>query len=333
MLFELLEQQRKKDWRFSEYRPRISQNGRCARASVYDRLGYQEEKEAPDGRSLSIIEEGHLHEESIIRQLERLNVRITDRQRWIEIPAKTHTGLIRGRIDGILHLTQDLLVLAAAQNASVLPWIKPGAYLLEAKCISDYAFEYLGESPLPSHEDQTHLYLHKLLEDGIDAAVIIYKNRESGEWRVYWVQYDADRVIAAFKRYEQVEDYARNGILPARVASDHKQYPCSRCEFQTLCWDGWEEELEIATEGKLSPEMEEKVGRYHELKVTISPLEKEKETLKEEIKVWMRGENLSSAKVKDLHVELKKREREGKNPELHLNVNPIRIPGTKKKAS
>lgn len=338
MFAELLEHQRKNDWHFSEYRPRISQNGRCTRASVYDRLGYQEEKEPPDARSLSIIEEGRLHEESIIQQLERLDVKITERQAWIETPAKTHTGLIRGRIDGLLHLTEDVLTLARNLKIPVAEWVKPGIYLLETKCISDYAFEYLGERPLPSHEDQTHLYLHNLLEDGIDSGVVIYKNRETGEWRVFWLQYDAERVIAAFKRYEQVEDYAQHGILPPRVVSDQKQYPCSRCEFQALCWDGWEEELEIAIDGKLPAEMEEKVHRYHDLKEMISPLDKEKETLKEEIKVWMRGQNLSSAKVNDLLVQLKKYDRSGKttpaHPELHLNVNPIKVPRTtKKKAS
>jgi hypothetical protein len=328
MFAELLENQRKKDWHFSEYRPRISQNGRCTRASVYDRLGYQEEKEPPDARSLSIIEEGRLHEESIIQQLERLNITIAERQHWIEIPAKTHTGLVRGRIDGLLHLTEEILSLARSLDISVPAWVKPGIYLLEAKCISDFAFQYLKESPLESHEDQSHLYLHKLLEDGIDSAIVIYKNRETGEWRVYWPQYDAHRVIAAFKRYEQVEEYAKQGILPPRVASDQNQYPCTRCEFKNLCWGGWEEELETSVEGKLSAQMEEKVLRYHELKEIVSPLEKEKENLKEEIKVWMRGENIISANVNDLHVQLKKYDRQEKiipaHPELHLNVNPIK---------
>jgi hypothetical protein len=335
MFAELLEHQRKNDWHFSEYRPRISQNGRCTRASVYDRLGYQEEKEPPDARSLSIIEEGRLHEESIIQQLERLNIKITDRQGWIEIPAKTHTGLIRGRIDGMLHLTQDHLSLARDLKIPVPDWVKPGIYLLEAKCISDYAFQFLGERPLPSHEDQTHLYLHKLLEEGIDSAVVIYKNRESGEWRVYWLQYDADRVTAAFKRYEQVEDYAQRGVLPPRVASDHNRYPCSRCEFKTLCWDGWEAEFETAAEGTMPAGMEEKVNRYHELKEMISPLDKEKETLKEEIKVWMLGQNISAARVNDLDVQLKKYDRKENttpaHPELRLNVDPIKVPKAAKK--
>jgi hypothetical protein len=212
-------------------------------------------------------------------------------------------------------------------NISVPVWIKPGIHLLEAKCISDFAFQYLKEAPLDSHEDQTHLYLHKLLENGIDSAVIIYKNRETGEWRVYWMQYDAERVIAAFKRYEQVEEYAERGVLPPRVTSDQNQYPCNRCEFKKLCWDGWKEELEISVEGKLSAEMGDKVLRYHELKEIISPLEKEKENLKEDIKVWMRGENMISAKVNNLLVQLKKYDRGEKiipaHPELHLNVNPI----------
>ncbi len=330
MFAELLELQRKKDWRFSEYRPRISQNGRCIRASVYDRLGHQEEKEPPDARALSVIEEGHLHEDSIIQQLQRLNVPVTERQLWIEIPAKTHTGMIRGRIDGLLHLSDGVISLARSLAIAVPAWVRPGTYLLEAKCISDYAFDYLADSPLPAHEDQSHLYLHKLLEQGIDSAVVIYKNRETGQWRVFWLQYNADRVIEAFKRYEQVEDYAGHGLLPPRISSDQDQYPCSRCEFKTLCWDGWEEELEIAVEGQLTPEMEQKVARYYDLKEMISPLDKERETLKEEIKVWMRGQNVSSAKVRDLCVQLKKYDRKEKiippHPELHLNVNPIKVP-------
>ena len=250
MLTELVAAHRAKSWKTLPYRPRISQNGRCIRAAVYDRLGYEEEKEPPAPSSIAVIEEGNIHEEDIKNKLRAIGVPVTNEQMEIEIPAQTHTGRIRGKIDGIIELSEAVIRQAEDLNITIPKEIHPGKYLLEAKSISHRGFDYLDEFPLDHHATQCQTYLHKLLEDQIDAALIIYKNRNNGDWKEYWLPYDPIFAISALEKFEQIESHAGSGQLPPRVSSEPNNYPCTTCEFHKLCWLNWHNELDALSPGK-----------------------------------------------------------------------------------
>ncbi|MCI0618650.1 hypothetical protein L0244_37205 [bacterium] len=328
MLTEIVAAARAQSWKTIPYRPRISQNGRCIRAAVYDRLGYQEEKEPPGPLSIAMIEEGHIHEEDIKNKLRAIGVPVINEQMEIEIPAATHTGVIRGKIDGIIELSEDVIRLAGSLGITVPEGIHAGRYLLEAKSISHRGFDYLDELPLDHHATQCQTYLHKLLEAQIDTALIIYKNRDNGDWKEYWLSYDPAVSIAALEKFEQVESFAGSGTIPPRISSGPNNYPCSTCEFHKLCWANWQNELEALQPGNLTEEISAKVLRYRQLSESISALDKEKEQLKEEIKLWMSTNSVSMAKVEHLIAKLNHLQMKEKiipaHTELRLNVYPMK---------
>lgn len=337
MIKELLAQKRLEDWKHSDYRPRISESASCIRAGVYDRLGFQSEKEKPSAESIAIIEDGNLHEEDMVRKLERIGIRVTNRQELIEIPGRTHTGLIRGKTDGRLFLADQVINAAKALGVRLPEDMLPGTYLVELKSIGDYGFEILNSQPIRSHQLQTQLYLHKLLEMGIDKALVIYKCRETADIKWFLVRYDPELVAEAFKHFEDIERYASFGLLPARAASDSDKFPCSRCGFRKLCWEDFDTEIQSATAGVLEPEIAEKVARYQDLKEMISPLEAEKKKLSEEIKVWMQNNLVNYATADGYYVALKRYRMEERitpaHEEYRLTINPLRAEGEKRKTA
>ena len=327
MFPELLNEVRRESWFFADYRPRISQNGRCLRCAVYDRLGYQEEKEPLDPESIAKMEEGRLHEEDIKQKFALLGCPPMDCQRDILIPAKTHTGLIKGKIDFCIWIDETGLEHIRQRGIPVPEFVTAGKKLVEAKSISRAGFDFLGEKPMEAHEAQAITYLHKLIEEGVYQALVLYKCRDTGRWKEYWLQYDPEIVIQAMEKFEQVESHAQSGTLPPRVTADPDLYPCSHCEFQELCWSTFEEELLAARHAPLPEEITAKIDRYQQVKKEWSASNNEKESLSKEIKLWMAKNNICSGTTPLYNVAIKIQDRPGHivppSKPLVLEIKPL----------
>jgi hypothetical protein len=231
MFPELLNEHRLANWHSAVYRPRVSQNGRCLRAAVYDRLQYT--KEIPDPEAMGKMEDGRIHEEDIKQKLGMLGFNPCDFQKDIIIPAKTHTGLIKGKIDFCIWIDDTGLELM--KNRGIIPaFITPGKKLVEAKSLSRYAFDRLDDQPMEAHFIQTMVYLHKLIEEGIHQAVIEYKCKDTARLKEYWMEYDLELALPALEKFEQVETFAKTNTLPTRISTDQKEFPCSHCEFKEI---------------------------------------------------------------------------------------------------
>lgn len=325
MFDKVLKAIRARGWHFSEYRPRIGQSGRCERAAVYDRTGMSVEKVPPDAAGLDKMAEGNLHEEDIFRQLNIMGVPIRDRQRCINIRANTHTGEIRGKIDGIITVTEFFLTFVKSLQIEIPEWATVGDYLCEAKSTDDWTFKNMRE-PLDNGYAQVMPYLHQLLiEEGISKAVFIYKNRRDGDWKVFFVPYNLTPVIKAIQKFERIEENYKRGVLPGRMGKNPEEYPCGWCEFRKTCWDGWEKEFQQYQAAWIPENLEQPARRYMDLKLKEKEIADEIEDLNELLKVELSNQQVKFARVTETQA-IRLDLCNGKGGKQHLRLEIVQTP-------
>ncbi len=280
------------------YRPRPSlaspefpdDPGRCIRQLVYYRTG---EPAAPlPGRAVHIFTDGHWHEELTAEWIARTAITLHSRQLPVSLPLPHPTGhaytcpvceatiapgILHGHIDGLL---TDLLQVTR---------------LLEHKAINHFSYQELLSGTLPiDYLTQGCLYLkalpHRYPQLGhIEEGLLLVKNKNTAAYLEYRFSYDpaADRcqmielvgsdgtrlpldetldglVGSALAKFEAVEDYADEGILPPRPYRQD-DWQCGYCRWGRTCWQDYDQEI-AAREAvaSLDPALATMLAAYYE---------------------------------------------------------------------
>ena len=107
-------------------------------------------------------------------------------------------------------------------------------YLLEIKTVNDRGFAAL-QGVKDAHKQQIHAYMKALK---LDAAVVVYINKNTSELREYVVNYhEAYYQEHVAKRITSYFDCVRALRLPAREGESPSRMPCSYCDFRRICFD------------------------------------------------------------------------------------------------
>lgn len=199
--------------------------GHCGRQLAYN---YHEIPGIPlDWRAKIIFDDGHLHHDQIRKAL-REGLSLNEScYSLIREEEQVTLGYVTGHVDGVLQ--HDNVRCQKDDHHSML---------LEVKSMNEYGFQQLKKTGELSMEyaTQTSAYLRAT---GLGAAVILAKNKNTGEMLRLVYNGDADLLDARLKVLykvhtsedpEQVDrEYGPdgNGKLP---------WNCGYCPFVQLCW-------------------------------------------------------------------------------------------------
>lgn len=190
--------------------------GTCTRAAVALYQGM--DKMSPPDQQQRRFDDGHLHEESILKQMSidaEVEIhRLTETVVYVVVPGKIE---IHGHLDGIV--------------APLGEGVEAGYAPAEAKAFSDKMFaSYLakgGPAELFGYGMQAKVYM---LATGSDKILYGVKNKNSGVVDVRWVADDAPGMptkaqvlLRATELYRACTDISSN---PMTMECDRAQWPC-----------------------------------------------------------------------------------------------------------
>ena len=229
----------------------------CLRYLVFNRTRWQE-KALPDPRLQIIFEEGNLHEQKVLQDIQEAGFQVVEQQRPFEWKEYQITGHIDAKV---------------VTNGKAIP--------LEIKSASPYSFNsinslqdlYNGKYPyLRRYPAQMTLYL---LMDEKEEGLFIFKNKATGELKEISMKLNYDLGETLLQKAEAINKHVANGTIPEPIEYDEEN--CGSCGFLHICLPEVKRDaIQIETDN----EMEQKLVRYHELK----PLIKEYNQLDKEIK-------------------------------------------------
>jgi len=303
----------------SKYHPRpsLADPEKCIRQLDYFRQGY--EKTPLPGRTYIVFDDGNWHEELTIEWINKTAFKLHSQQMKIE----SH-GL-NGSIDGIL---TDILGVDR---------------LFEHKAINHFTFERFWSGTLPlGYFTQMAIYLDGLQQDNpdIQEGILLIKNKNTGQYLEFLVHYADDTAIVtkcthsaegetkelfvympgivsrAVQRFEEIEQYAREGKLHDRPYFLGEDWQCDYCQYAETCWDGYIAEVDHRSEKGV---IEGDIAHVCHERVGVAELEKEfkknKENLNHTIKEWLRDHNYKKAVGDGFSVTLNVKEKAGKQSE------------------
>lgn len=310
-------------------RPSLSGPERCARALVYYAMG---EPRAPwPGRFIQVLDDSTWHAELIKDQIRKSAYKLHSE----EMEVKTLVG--PGHIDGII---TDLL---------------GDDRLLEIKAVNHFTFQRYQKGHWPlDYLTQTALYVEGLqrLNPAITQGLLFIKNKNNAAYMEVLVSYtsqtdtlqilniissDGDGTARsglfvenitrmAGEKMRAIQHLAKIKKLPERPYAFGSDFPCSYCQWAKKCWDGYDTKGE-AVDMQLRPEFESRAELYWELTKQIGDLVKEKDALREEMKLSLDKENITGGNTDHYDISLTFQEREvlKKNlpPELREKVVEI----------
>jgi len=215
-----------------------------------------------------IFDEGNLHEDALMRELQEAGLKIVEQQRGYEWPELQLTGRIDGRL-GV--------------NGSFLP--------LELKSCSPNVFRELQEiEPLDMLKSK-HTWIRKypaqillyMLMEGAEYGVMIFKNKQTGEkcQKLFRLEGPAlEYAETVIKKLEAVNAHVELKTVPPTALIDD----CRGCAFaKTACFPG--EDYGPGIDILQDPELESKLER----RAKLEPAAKEFEALDKEVKGGLRG--------------------------------------------
>lgn len=236
----------------------------CLRFLVASRL-YPEKKALHDISLQRIFEEGNLHEEDVLRKLDRAGIKVIEQQRpfeWRELQ-------LAGRIDGKLKI-----------NGLIVP--------LEIKSCSPNVFHSIKELEQTEFLKSKYSWVRKYpaqimlycLMDGKEFGIILFKNKVTGELVQKTFYLDYEYIESILQKLEKVNEYVARGELPEVQECDD----CKRCDFsRTICFPN--QDYGPGFSIMSDEELEAKLERWHELKEAA----KEYEELDKELKEMFKG--------------------------------------------
>ncbi len=261
--------------------------GRCRRAMTYWRRG---EPPAPwPGRFLMVLDDSSWHEELTADWIRKTAYRLHSQQMPVDIPLQKPLGaervchrcrrriqpiLMHGHIDGVL---TDLL------------WVDR---LYEHKALNHFTFQELSRGAFPlDYLTQGCLYLTglKQLDPTAHEVLLLVKNKNTSAYLEYRFTYEPEvdlchvielvgsdgtrrdlditlpgLVMAALKKFEEVEAHHAAGTLPSRPYT-RDSWRCGYCRWAQTCWDGYEAEHQaLAKDVALPNEAEALLQAYWE---------------------------------------------------------------------
>jgi len=234
----------------------------CDRYLVYERTRWQEKK-LHNLEMQYIFDMGNEVERIVLDELRSAGFNIYQQQRDFH---DTTLG-ITGHIDGMIELDGQL-------------------YPLEIKSCSDYTFKEINSYEdlkrskkhwLQAYPTQINLYLYFTNKE---KGVLLFKNKQSGQYKEIWIDFDwelADRIL---KRVEALNNHIKNNTLPEKLNTPAL---CSECPFAHICLP------DISTQGQVDIDdnsgLEILLKRWEELKSAKEEFDEVDKQIKEVGKV------------------------------------------------
>lgn len=202
----------------------MSETGKCPRALSAQLLGMEAEAK-PKWLDMA-AEEGHWHEERIIRKLETGQ---------IDIPGYgIHNWIVEARQKEYSREFPSFNLLGHIEGITYFAQINDNPMLLEIKSMSQFEFDRWmkgGFEAFPNYADQVTCYMEAT---GLEECLYIVKNRSSG--------YEDKRVLTGKPSHmtviighltEVVSRTLVNELVPKEF--DPQSIECRRCEYKKLC--------------------------------------------------------------------------------------------------
>jgi len=256
----------------------------CVRFLVLSRL-HSDKKVLHDVGLQRIFDEGNLHEDAMLLELQGAGFKLVEQQRPFEWP-KFH---LTGRIDAKLAVNGDYLPLEIKScSPNVFPSIK------------ETAPEEMIKSKYPWVRKYPAQILLYMLMDGKETGVMIFKNKTTGEKCQKVFELSSENLAYAESILQKLE--AVNGFVDREeIPSLERCDDCKGCGFaKTICFPG--QDYGPGIEMLSDVVLEEKLIRRAELEGAA----KEFDTLDKEVKEQLRGR---SAVIGEFIVESKECQR------------------------
>ncbi len=246
------------------YKPRLSSAGTCIRALSYHRQGYPETDPPPPilGNRFDVGDALHLYLDARLR---RLHLPLELREHEVRIPFKY--GVITGHFDRSIG----------------------GTTIVDFKTASDASFELMARTnePLSSHRAQLNGYLEAAsrtpgLQQYTEGLVValnvgLKKGKDDDLWISPPLTRDPALALETIAKFEQVEEHAQRGTLPARPHDSPHRYPCDTCAWRSLCWGA------LVPKDATAPAdlgaLEADAARFNTLSTQVKALEAERDVL------------------------------------------------------
>ncbi|MCK4614353.1 MAG: hypothetical protein KAU14_06090 [Thermoplasmata archaeon] len=306
-----------------QYYPRPSLAGpeRCIRQMVYQARG-DEAKPLP-GRTLHVFDDGNWHELLTADWIQLSTFKLHSEQMEVEIEENGLT--LTGHIDGII---MDLLRVDR---------------LWEHKSINHFTFERIWNGKFPyDYITQVCLYIRgvQAVNPDITEGLLLIKNKNTSQFLELLIRYQADKdtatvvetvrstgerkdigeeipgvTHAAFEKFAAVQKHVDTGTLPDRQY-DRDHWRCCYCGHLELCWADYEKEFEqLAESAELNQEIADLCAYYLETNMHFKEMEKEQNSLKEQIKSLLEEKAVRRGKAGPYLIERKLQKREYLNRE------------------
>jgi len=268
------------------YHPRPSCAGRCIRQLVYRSKG------VPPGpwpdRVPVVFDDGNWHAEMTLEWLSKSAFKIHDRE------MKVHCGTVAGQdVTGSIDaLFEDLVGVDR---------------LLEHKSTNHFTFQRhlaLIEAGLPFPDDESYmaqvqLYLNsrELREAGIKQAVLLFKNKNTGQYCEFIIDHDPALAESFLKQLEAVEEHVKGDTMPTRPYNRDVDWQCDYCRYAKPCWDGYDEERDEEIHETDDEELSEAADVYADAASINSTSAREKKEAKKRVVHALDRLGLTQAKV------------------------------------
>jgi hypothetical protein len=239
----------------------------CVRFLVLSRTS-GELKELHDVGLQRIFDEGNLHEDSLMREMDHAGLHVIEQQRAYEWKKFQLTGRIDGKI-GVNGSFVPLEIKSSSPNVFRAIVDMSPSEMLTSK------FSWIRKYP-------AQILLYMLME-GVSMGIMVFKNKTTGEKCQKLFILDGpmlDYAETILKKLETVNGHIATGTIPDAVFIDE----CKGCAFaKTACFVGrdYGPGIDIADD----PEIETKLSRREEL----APARDEYEDLDKEIKERFKG--------------------------------------------
>jgi len=262
---KILEYKQKKYRQAPVHSNRASELGHpCIRYLVLNRLKWQEKALPPLGKLL-LYEEGNLHEQKVLRDIQDAGFVVIEQQRMFEWREYQITG----------HIDAKVIV-----NEKVYP--------LEIKTTSPYIFRKIN-SPKDLYESE-HYWIRMypaqmvlyLLMDNKEEGIFIFKDKSSGELKEIVLQLDYELGEELLKKAEIINRCVEREEIPEGI--EFNEEICGSCGFAHICLPEAKRQEILLLE---DPELLEKVDRWYELRELV----KEYNRLDSELKEMLKGKD------------------------------------------
>lgn len=299
--------------RRQKYYPRPSSAGpeRCIRQMVYHSREIPEDTQMGD-RFVIVLNDSSFHEDLTADWIRQTTFQLSSEQMDVEGPIVCGKPL-KGSIDGVI---TDILGIDR---------------LWEHKAINHFTFEkyWTGTWPM-DYIAQCVIYIIGLqrVNPEIDEAVLLIKNKNTSQYIDMVLRYDKDEDVVhvveverssgeiksslngesiisfpnivsnIVNKFETIKTHTENETLPDRPFEIGTNFPCSYCGWQLTCWEGYLREFKKLTEDKdLEAEWAHTCKYYLEVDMHYSDYRDEREELRTEILLTLKGEGVKSGRI------------------------------------